>query len=396
MGAAWRTAASPRRAPWGMATLAVAFVATPAAAQVPGIDGRTFRPSSDPGALVGAEPVTTPAAWEWNVALWSSYGPRPFNVGAGRPVDHAVHGSVVANLGLGRGLALGLELPGALQTGATGQSTSVVGGGRIPPGALGDLAVHGKGTLLDNTNGGFGLALRGLVTAPTGEGGSFLGERGATAAVRVLVDYNLLVAGLQVSAGFKARTDTVRWPAAPRTDGVPWGDEIPWSVSLRLRPAVLRSIVDLDPSGRQTWELSARGTFPASPVAPWGLGDKGSSLLTTALLALADRVELGASREVFLLAGVDVGLAGYAAGAPVIRGIVGLGWAPRTHDVDHDGIPDDVDQCREIPEDLDGFEDQDGCPEIDDDDDGVVDTEDACPRTPGVATGDPHTNGCPP
>ena len=32
-------------------------------------------------------------------------------------------------------------------------------------------------------------------------------------------------------------------------------------------------------------------------------------------------------------------------------------------DFDEDGVPDDTDQCPDQPEDLDGFEDEDGCPE---------------------------------
>ena len=42
---------------------------------------------------------------------------------------------------------------------------------------------------------------------------------------------------------------------------------------------------------------------------------------------------------------------------------------------------------RKIPEDRDGFEEEDGCPEIDDDDDGIVDREDACPRVKGGRRG---------
>ena len=72
-----------------------------------------------------------------------------------------------------------------------------------------------------------------------------------------------------------------------------------------------------------------------------------------------------------------------------------LGWSPRSHDEDGDKVPDDVDQCRQIPEDRDGFEDEDGCPEIDDDDDGIVDKEDACPRVAGIESRDPKRNGCP-
>nr|MBA3501557.1 OmpA family protein [Deltaproteobacteria bacterium] len=40
-------------------------------------------------------------------------------------------------------------------------------------------------------------------------------------------------------------------------------------------------------------------------------------------------------------------------------------------DLDNDGILDNVDKCPRVPEDLDGFEDTDGCPDLDNDKDGI-------------------------
>ncbi len=60
-------------------------------------------------------------------------------------------------------------------------------------------------------------------------------------------------------------------------------------------------------------------------------------------------------------------------------------------DVDGDGITDDVDQCPDEPEDKDGFEDENGCPDPDNDGDTVLDVDDGCPLEPG----DPANNGCP-
>ena len=48
-------------------------------------------------------------------------------------------------------------------------------------------------------------------------------------------------------------------------------------------------------------------------------------------------------------------------------------------DRDGDGIPDEIDQCPDVPEDKDGFEDQDGCPDYDNDKDGIYDAQDQCP-----------------
>ena len=64
-------------------------------------------------------------------------------------------------------------------------------------------------------------------------------------------------------------------------------------------------------------------------------------------------------------------------------------------DRDGDGITDSRDKCPDAPEDKDGFEDQDGCPDPDNDKDEIPDVEDACPNEAGVRTADAKTNGCP-
>lgn len=64
-------------------------------------------------------------------------------------------------------------------------------------------------------------------------------------------------------------------------------------------------------------------------------------------------------------------------------------------DKDGDGIPDDIDQCPDVPEDKDGFEDEDGCPDYDNDKDGIYDTQDECPNDPEDRDGFEDTDGCP-
>lgn len=60
-------------------------------------------------------------------------------------------------------------------------------------------------------------------------------------------------------------------------------------------------------------------------------------------------------------------------------------------DRDGDGLNDDVDQCPDEPEDKDGFQDENGCPDPDNDSDTVLDINDRCPMEPG----DPKNQGCP-
>jgi OOP family OmpA-OmpF porin len=69
--------------------------------------------------------------------------------------------------------------------------------------------------------------------------------------------------------------------------------------------------------------------------------------------------------------------------------------APGPGDADGDQILDDVDECPRKPEDKDGFEDGDGCPEDDNDADGIADAIDDCPLEPEDRDGTDDTDGCP-
>jgi OOP family OmpA-OmpF porin len=64
-------------------------------------------------------------------------------------------------------------------------------------------------------------------------------------------------------------------------------------------------------------------------------------------------------------------------------------------DKDGDGIPDDVDKCPNEPEDKDGFQDDDGCPDLDNDGDGIPDALDKCPNEPEDKDGFQDEDGCP-
>ncbi len=71
------------------------------------------------------------------------------------------------------------------------------------------------------------------------------------------------------------------------------------------------------------------------------------------------------------------------------------GCATEPVDVDLDGINVPDDRCPEEPEDLDGFLDDDGCPDVDNDHDGILDVEDKCPNEPEVLNGFSDEDGCP-
>jgi OmpA-OmpF porin, OOP family len=68
---------------------------------------------------------------------------------------------------------------------------------------------------------------------------------------------------------------------------------------------------------------------------------------------------------------------------------------PGPRDKDGDGILDDVDQCPSTPEDKDGYQDADGCPDPDNDGDGIPDAIDKCPNEPEDHDGFQDSDGCP-
>lgn len=68
---------------------------------------------------------------------------------------------------------------------------------------------------------------------------------------------------------------------------------------------------------------------------------------------------------------------------------------PEDQDSDGDAIPDSRDLCPFEPEDRDGTLDEDGCPEPDDDLDGILDTADRCRTEPEDRDGFEDEDGCP-
>lgn len=100
--------------------------------------------------------------------------------------------------------------------------------------------------------------------------------------------------------------------------------------------------------------------------------------------------------DLVIRAGAGTGLTG-GVGAPDHRILVGVGWepGPRTVDADDDGVSDRHDRCAGEPEDRDGFDDGDGCPDPDNDGDGVADVADRCPDEADDPDAVLDADGCP-
>ncbi len=181
----------------------------------------------------------------------------------------------------------------------------------------------------------------------------------------------------------------------------------------RLSPIVGLSL------GLTSWSVhdqraEAPGLFPGGPVLE-GFDEDGaarelSGTNVTGSLTLG--AEWFVSRSVcfqlgtraHLLAGNQVDNIGLSAiwgpaetdaNGGLLEGFCGLTVFLSTGDMDRDGIADRLDACPRDPEDFDGFEDTDGCPDEDNDQDGILDSADACPDSPEDRDGFQDDDGCP-
>lgn len=138
-----------------------------------------------------------------------------------------------------------------------------------------------------------------------------------------------------------------------------------------------------------------RGAFDAALGYGFSVGPRSSiSPLVRYVQVFQPNDQLSASDARLGLVGVRVTLFDRAQ-APVPVELPAPAAEPEAQDRDRDGIVDEHDKCIDTPEDKDGFEDTDGCPEPDNDLDGIFDTEDGCPNIPEDKDSFEDDDGCP-
>ena len=395
----------------------LAFVRV-ANADFPSLNSRRFQPPLSAAGSLYLEPTPTPGPGVWNAAAWFVYSLRPDvlrdvnGVAVANLVSHQLTTDLVGSVGIGQKIALGVDVPVLLyQTGEDNPIARPIVGGTPPAQALGDIALTAKGNIIAyGEHGGFGLSALMRLTTATGNTSSYLGEGMSTGEFRVLGEYKLIGLALQGTAGMKVRSG--QRDVINRT----YQNELPWGAAFVLRPQMF----GLDPKGRLTWVAEVHG------ATMLGASDAtGKRPASVAFAGLSSRMAFG---DVSVLLGVETSLTQAWGGAP-LQVVAGAQWTPRSHDADHDGVKDDIDQCPELAEDRDGvqdadgcpdfedhdddgvpdgddqcqndkedqdgYEDADGCPDLDNDEDGIPDAQDECPRQEGEAREDPSTNGCP-
>ena len=113
---------------------------------------------------------------------------------------------------------------------------------------------------------------------------------------------------------------------------------------------------------------------------------------TMEVLAGVQILPLGSPLQFTLGAGTG---AVQGVGVPRVRGLLGVLYTAEGKDSDDDGIEGAADQCPTEPEDKDGYEDSDGCPDRDNDLDTIPDKGDKCPGQAEDQDGFQDGDGCP-
>ncbi|HWA71504.1 MAG TPA: thrombospondin type 3 repeat-containing protein [Polyangiaceae bacterium] len=347
----------------------------------PSLDLRGFRASTDPNAALYLEPAATPGHLQWNVGLWASYANRLLELQSADghvvaiPVRHQLSLDYVASLGLGDRLALGVALPTVAYQSGDDTRDFLLDADSLPHTALGDLAFTAKATLIPSRQlGGFALAALARVSVPTGNTASYASEAASTGELRVLGELGLVALTVRATAGMRVRG------AEQTYAGAEFGHELPWGAEITVLPQAL----GWDTEGRWRWNLEAHGAVALTPSFA-------ARVQSPSVLGLSARYGVG---DFGLTAGAELPLSD-AIGAPRVRGVLSLTYAPRIIDTDKDGVADERDECPELAEDRDHFEDHDGCPDFDNDGDGVPDEQDKCPAAQEDSDGYQDEDGCP-
>jgi outer membrane protein OmpA-like peptidoglycan-associated protein len=256
----------------------------------------------------------------------------------------------------------------------------------IAPAGIGDLRVLPRVAILSHASSIVAVAGVAELRLPTGDGQSFLGDATVVFAPRIVADLKLGPVKLLGNLGMQIRgpgrfLNLLVWHEYVAGLGAQLGLPDFW---------ILREVL-----------FTAETQLATPTVAPFTFSQAGSLKSPWEVMAgLRARVAPHWTAEVDIGRGVTIASI-YGREALRILAGVRFDWdfAPKVQELppppgdrDRDGIPDDKDKCPDQPEDKDGFQDDDGCPDLDNDGDGVPDKEDACPNKPGVR----DYNGCPP
>jgi MYXO-CTERM domain-containing protein len=253
--------------------------------------------------------------------------------------------------------------------------------GSVESSGLGDISLLAKYTILDRDEDALGFAVQGNLQMPTGNSGALASNDGVAGGLELLVDRTFGVVTGIVNAGYGILPEQV-FEGSRQDDVISYG--------AGLRTEIL---------GNQLYGL-------AEYSGRHGMGDgfAGQALDFGVTGVLGSwRATLGGGPGLGLYAGThswraffDVAFAPQRAVEP--EPIVETEPEPEPEpdmDTDGDGLVDSTDTCPNDPEDIDEFEDEDGCPDHDNDQDTIADADDDCPLVAEDVDGFEDEDGCP-
>jgi OmpA-OmpF porin, OOP family len=355
---------------------------------------QNFMPAPGSKNFLTVEGLRMDGNWGWTVGIFANYARDPFVVlscrtqtdcsdkNALNTTDTAVvsdmfTADLLASVSPIKRLQVGLRLPLSYVSGLGLDTTTGQGiPGGIKKFGVGDPQLEGKVRLLGGAQDPYLLGAALDLSFPVGHAFS---DSSATGQNYYLGNSSPVTVGVR---------------------GIFDGNVGPVQLGLNLR-GVFRETAQLASTtvGPADFRYSGAVGYRISPIfrlMAEGLGGtQFSKQLGTNTLEADGAVEIAPleSRLVIKLGGGAGILQGV--GVPQARAFLGIAYAHEVGDQDGDGIPDDIDKCPTIPEDFDGFEDHDGCPEPDNDGDKIPDAIDKCPNEPETINGFQDADGCP-
>jgi len=232
--------------------------------------------------------------------------------------------------------------------------------GEEVPYGIGDIRIETRLRPLDPATKAIGLAANLFLTLPTGTSAAWMGRGKPGGGVRVAISQSWSRFHFAANLGYAF------YPRAT-VSNLTTDDELTYGLGVGASILVDRLDINLEFDGSLT-------PGPADKDGAERFGDGVHSPLEM-LLSVRYKMKNGLS----IHGGVGKGLtAGF--GTPEVRFLAGVSWGIfRRFDYDKDGLVEPEDKCPKVPEDADGFEDGDGCPDPDNDADGILDFDDRCP-----------------
>jgi outer membrane protein OmpA-like peptidoglycan-associated protein len=350
-----------------------------------------FHPAPGPDRFVTVESAVPLPHKSWGVGLFFNYSRDTLSLAGydaitGQPngarsdvLAHSLAMDLWAGVGLWGRLQVALMLPMTLYQ--TGSSFHDVNGTFYPaPGhfALGDPRIYLKGRLYGRDHG-FQLSLSHWLSIPLGNDSNFGGEKhfsGFAGEPRILAGWEAARWRVGAFIGFNWRAHV------SNLFSTVVGQELTYGAAAAVDVVRRRLTLIAEVYGHSN-------SFNHVVTGGVRMGDVDDAPLE---VDLAGRVPVALALSV--TAGVGVGIVP-GIGSPYPRVYAGVVYARDTRDRDHDGIPDSLDLCPDEPEDKDGFQDDDGCPDPDNDRDTIPDAQDKCPNQAEDFDNFQDDDGCP-